>query len=600
MRRADRLLFAAGAFLIAAYFLILTRFSFRAYFTPDDMLNLYRAWKFPASLLVKGNLLFFRVYPFYRPLGSAWYRVLFHFAGFRPLPFHIVYAAIFLLNLYLTYAIASRLSGSRETGAVTTLLSAYHNRLNWLYLDTSFSYDALCFTFYFAALLLYIRARQQKRLPGAGELMACAALFICALNSKEMGVTLPLFLLLYELLYHSPARWRAGDLARWTFREGRGTWVVGVISVVFVIGMMTDPNSLSSNPFYRPTFTTAQFMKTSTHFLGDVFSENHDWAGVAVLALWGGMLAIAGILRSRVLFFAWLFLMLTPLPIAFIYPRGPAQYYIPWFGWSLYAGALLMKLIGRIPANARIRGCVTVGTLAVLLFLFFENQGWGNATDVTVEAPRIRNLAEEVHGQYPRLRPGSRLYFLNDPFDADRYDLAFTLRLRYGDDTLTVLNGKREGRAATEAELATYDHVFDYQAGQFYELTRPWRRSSVPIFALGPDGPEVYHENFEPLTKSPAAPGELVITKAINLGATEPPVPDGQPFAKDPLLPVAQRIEVRVNGRMADVVTKIGWPDLVNTYRVDFRVPPETRRGKARVEMSAAGVKGQAIEIPVR
>src|SRR5579871_2877772 len=168
MRRADRLLFAAGAFLIAAYFLILTRFSFRAYFTPDDMLNLYRAWKFPASLLVKGNLLFFRVYPFYRPLGSAWYRVLFHFAGFRPLPFHIVYAAIFLLNLYLTYAIASRLSGSRETGAVTTLLSAYHNRLNWLYLDTSFSYDALCFTFYFAACC-YIFALDNRsgfRAPG--------------------------------------------------------------------------------------------------------------------------------------------------------------------------------------------------------------------------------------------------------------------------------------------------------------------------------------------------------------------------------------------------------------------------------------------------
>jgi len=272
MRRADRLLFASGAVLISVYFLILARYSLRAYFSFDDLMNLYGAWRPAPGLLLKGNLLFFRVFAFYRPLASAWYRIVFHFAGFHPLPFHITYLILFLLNALLTYAVAWRLAGSRETGAVTALLMSYHHRLANLFLDTSYIYDALCYTFYFSAFSLYLRSRQQKRLPTTTELAACSILFICALNSKEMGVTLPAALLLYELVFHPPRSWRAGSLARWIVHEGRGALVIGAIALVFVIGIFTDPRSLALvAPRYRPVFTGTQFMETSRHFLGEVF-----------------------------------------------------------------------------------------------------------------------------------------------------------------------------------------------------------------------------------------------------------------------------------------------------------------------------------------
>src|ERR1700694_4277085 len=91
MRRTDRILFAAAALLIPAYFFLLVRPSLGAFFTRDDLMNLYRSWSFPAGLLVKANVLFFWASPFYRPLPSLWYRVVFHFAGFHALPFHSVY-----------------------------------------------------------------------------------------------------------------------------------------------------------------------------------------------------------------------------------------------------------------------------------------------------------------------------------------------------------------------------------------------------------------------------------------------------------------------------------------------------------------------------
>jgi len=349
-------------------------------------------------------------------------------------------------------------------------------------------------------------------------------------------------------------------------------------------------------------------MKTSQHFLGDVFSENHDWPTWTVLTLWGALGAAAWIAKSRVLRFAWLFLLIAPLPIAFIPPRTPAQYYIPWFGWTLYAGTLLVGsltyLSRRIPTTplrvARIRGTATVVGLAVLLFTYFEHKGWANAGSITHDALVIRSTAEQLHRIYPQFRLGSRLYFMNDPF-GPTYDLLFIMRLSYHDRTLVVDRSKQLQRAPDQALLASYDHVFDYRAGQFYELTRPWVPPSLPTIVQLLDGSEAYHEDFKPVTPdSPAAVGELIITKVIDLGPTNPAVAQGQVFPQDPLLPVASPVEVRVDGLKAEVMTKLGWPDFVNAYRLDFRIPPGVKHGNASVEIQVNSIKGPRSVIPVR
>jgi len=94
--------------------------------------------------------------------------------------------------------------------------------------------------------------------------------------------------------------------------------------------------------------------------------------------------------------------------------------------------------------------------------------------------------------------------------------------------------------------------------------------------------------------------GEVVITKAVHLGATTPPVPDDRPFPPTPLLPVASAVMVRVNGHPAEVVVQVGWPEMVDTYRLDFRVPGGTRPRPASVEITAGGVTGPAVPIPLQ
>src|SRR5579871_1942045 len=157
MTRRERSLALLGATFIAAYFFSLTHDALHAFFALDDSGNLYRAWYYPLPELFRANLLFFLTSPFNRPMGSAWYRAIFSLAGYNPLPFHIANLAVLTANLWLTYAVSRRLSGSREVGALAALLIAYHPRFAYLYFDTAYIYDVLCYFFYFAALVLYMR-----------------------------------------------------------------------------------------------------------------------------------------------------------------------------------------------------------------------------------------------------------------------------------------------------------------------------------------------------------------------------------------------------------------------------------------------------------
>jgi hypothetical protein len=470
MRLSHRLLFAAGALLLGAYFLALVRPGFQVYFSPDDTMNLYKPWSLPLHELIMANLAFFCSSQIYRPLASAWYATIFHFAGFNPRPFHIAYAAIFLLNIFWTYSLARRLSGSRETGTVTALLGSYYPALTPLFLDTAYVYDALCYSLYLATMLLYVRARDQGRQLTRWELAACGLLYICALNSKEMAATLPVVLLFYELIYHR-------ELGNLKALASRGILFTGIITLVFVIGRARGSESLLRMSAYRPHFTVVQFLATSRNFFDYTFFHVTTYS---LLTIWLVLVAIAWLSGFRVLRFSWFFLMISPLPVAFIVPRGPAQYYIPWFGWVLFAGSVLAESLYRLTRSVRlapeilagVRRSVLVLVLACILFPVYKNAGWQNATSVALEAPLIRDSVEQLHALHPRLPPHSRLLFRDDPFPANWWTLTFLMKESYRDDSLEVYRLKQEGAAADERQ--EYDYVFDYRDGRFFDsLTCP-------------------------------------------------------------------------------------------------------------------------------
>ena len=79
-------------------------------------------------------------------------------------------------------------------------------------------------------------------------------------------------------------------------------------------------------------------------------------------------------------------------------------------------------------------------------------------------------------------------------------------------------------------------------------------------------------------TARPAAPGEVLSLFATGLGPMRRTVAYGQPFPPNPLAVVTSPVEVRVNGISAEVLGAVGFPNAVDGYQVNFRVPADAGR----------------------
>jgi hypothetical protein len=133
-----------------------------------------------------------------------------------------------------------------------------------------------------------------------------------------------------------------------------------------------------------------------------------------------------------------------------------------------------------------------------------------------------------------------------------------------------------------------------------------WVLQMIPSFrpqiTITPAGPAVTHStDFSVVSASkPAAAGEVLSLFATGLGPTRPGVDPGSPFPSNPLAVVNSPVEVMVNGTSAEVLGAVGYPGSIGGYQVNFRVPPDTPKGTAIIQVSAAWVSGAAVSIQVQ
>lgn len=161
----------------------------------------------------------------------------------------------------------------------------------------------------------------------------------------------------------------------------------------------------------------------------------------------------------------------------------------------------------------------------------------------------------------------------------------------------TVAVGTSTPRVASMAEDPGNRRIYGGAAQRFIFYVIPVTR---PAILVESGASAVYHADFSPVSAAkPARAGEVLIAKASGLGPTVPGVDPGQPFPTDSLQEVNSPVDVTVGGQPADVINKVGWPGLVDTYRVDFRVPSGVT-GTAVVQLAAAWIGGAPVSIPIQ
>ena len=325
-------------FIAFGWLLLFAHDGLMAPFSGDDLMNLHGYLNRTPVSLMFDNLRYWSTS--YRPLGGLFYVALYSWFGFEPLPFRVACFALLGLNLSLLWRFTLRLSGSREVAFLALLIAGYHAWFVDLYYSTGTVYDLLCYCFYLGAFNVYLEVRVQGLLLEWRRLWIVSVLYVCALNAKEMAVSLPVMLAAYEIIYHRRALLGSGR--GWLFREGRGVLVTGLLTLPYVAGKLMGAGSLVENPAYRLTISAGRYLDTFHLYLNPLLYQEHVFRDPNTIQLLLGMLVLGLWIRSRPLLFGWCFLLVSLLPVAFIAHYSGFFLYLPMAGWSLYAAVLLV------------------------------------------------------------------------------------------------------------------------------------------------------------------------------------------------------------------------------------------------------------------
>jgi hypothetical protein len=456
MKSWRKLAFAA---FVLAWFVFFTYDGLRVHFAVDDIGNMAHYFRGgPVALAISQFTIW---HGDYRPMGGLFYVPILAVVGLNPVPYQVALLVILLVNVWFVYLVARRLGAGELAAGLAALVVAYHAGLHNLYYNAAFVYDALCCFFYLAAFLYYLRVR------GSGSLLhvvAFLALDLCALNSKEMAVTLPLVLVAYEWIYH-----RRGPTPL--------IWFSAALTAVDVFGKVFGPDALANAEAYHPFFDLRRVRDFQRLSLGDLlFGWGWGWGGI--LLLWAVLAYLAWRRDRPLLRFLWWFMLITPLPIEFLVGKSQACLYIPMVGWAIFGSVVLVDLVEalapvleREPWGRRLgHGGVVALLVAVAIFI------WGRQNREykrTHAAPVMAVLGQEdwdviqqFRALHPQVRPGSKVAFLDDPFHS--WDMLLLAEVWFRDRSLDI-HVPRHGPLSPE-ELAKMDYVFTFQDGKLVEL----------------------------------------------------------------------------------------------------------------------------------
>ncbi|HLJ16610.1 MAG TPA: hypothetical protein VKV15_19090 [Bryobacteraceae bacterium] len=124
---------------------------------------------------------------------------------------------------------------------------------------------------------------------------------------------------------------------------------------------------------------------------------------------------------------------------------------------------------------------------------------------------------------------------------------------------------------------------------------------TAPQIVTTANGPAITHSTDFSLVNAskPAAAGEILSLFASGLGPVRGVV-TGQPFPSNPVATVNSPVQVMVNGNAAEVIGAVGYPGSVDGYQVNFRVPSDTPKGTASIQVTAAWISSAAVIIAVQ
>jgi hypothetical protein len=437
-----------------------------AHFSADDPQNMSWAWRDGFWLVIWHNITFWSTA--YRPMGQIYYLSIFKIFGMNPLPYRAGLISIAVINACLSARLGTLLSGSRVVGLLTGLLAGARASMAELYFQNDIVYDALAYFFSMLTLIRYVSIRKMGEVPQWRQSGLIAVLYVAALDSKEISITVAGFVLAYEVLFHQPS-----GIREWWKREGRLPLLLLLIGGVYMAGKLLGPDSLKNVGDYKLHLSLRTYLENTRAqwkdlFYLDSFSSSELVVGVAIL-----LLVLLFFRKSPALRWCSFYILAANLPIAFIRLRIGVQLYLPWFGWALMLAIVSTEFIG-IVSRAAARSdpelpADQVRLMSLLLWIgaiaFQNQQAWlGQPALVLKSQDQTSWVISQIQALPFHPPPGGSVLFLEDPL-VD-WATAEISQLVWNDHSVSILLARQIPQAAVSDLIKRNASLLTFEDGR--------------------------------------------------------------------------------------------------------------------------------------
>ncbi len=319
--------------------------------------------------------------------------------------FHIIATILVYLIMKLTFR-------ERLTALLAGLFFAVHpvhtESVTWICGRT----DLVSGVFFFLAFFLYIRQVNSKPAGRVYYVLSILS-FLAALFSKEMAITLPLVLILYDYCFVSGK----AVLKPQSIRRYAGYFITALVFLVVRFAFFSVGPIARGYPEGGVVSILMTFCKVLLVYIRLLFVPVNLCADynilvstsildkgiltsiIAVLAVIAGSIILAG--RSRKAAFGVFYFFLTLAPVSNIVPFGiiisERYLYIPSLGFCMIMAMLVTRVYRLIPGKGSAAGKAVVAGAAVVLLLFSvitvnRNADW--KTGITLWASVARRFPD--------------------------------------------------------------------------------------------------------------------------------------------------------------------------------------------------------------
>lgn len=387
---------------------------------------------------------------YYRPVITLSYMINYSLFKINPWGYHLTNIIFHLVNGILVYLLAVQLLGSLRVSLLASLLFAVHpvhtESVSWIAGRT----DVIACTFFLISFYLYLQFTKKKTLLFYALSLSS---FTLSLFSKEMAITLPLILILYDYYYTTEGM-------REKLIERIKYWVpFFVIISVFLFIKYALLNISMGNPYvasFGKFFTMVTFGKAFIYYLKKLLWPFQLNAYVVLpfitdIASPSALLALSIFALSLYLLlkyghqlkgssFSLAFFWITLIPISNLipvsappdmgFPTCERFLYIPSIGFSMIGALALEGLIKRFTLSVYHKAflCLLLVSLlsAHLTATLIRNEDWQEELHFYAKTSKSSPLAYIIHNNL-----GSA-YIDNKMYAEAKSKFQYILRLKPG------------------------------------------------------------------------------------------------------------------------------------------------------------------------